>query len=65
MNGLIGAKTGSIFQQYRRILKMCRNQFIIPALYIVHCFRHIFGRWFYGWLYLFVGIYKMGIEYKG
>lgn len=30
------------FQQYRKISKMCRNQFIIPALYIVHCFRHIF-----------------------
>lgn len=41
-----GAKTVCFFQQYRRVLKMCRNQFIIPALYIVHCFRHIFGRWF-------------------
>ena len=57
---LIGAKTGSIFQQYRTVLKMCRNQFIILALYIMHCFRHIFlvsGFYgFYGWLYLYVVI---------
>ena len=43
-SGVEGAKTGSIFQQYRTVLKMCRNQFIILALYIMHCFRHIFGR---------------------
>lgn len=39
---------------------MCRNQFIILALYIVHCSRHIFGRRIL-WVIVFVYVCKIGM----
>ena len=51
-----GAKSIRFFRQYRKVLKMCRNQFIILALYIMHCFRHIFlvGGFMVGYICMFV-----------